>query len=64
MSTINTDKGICVSSVSKRETPVTPPSIKLLGSKKPLSPKPAAIIPIIINKLLLISALMVTHFLL
>ena len=32
---------ICVSS----EIPITPPSIKPLGSKKPLSPKPAEAMP-------------------
>ena len=42
---MSTEKGSCVSSVNKRETPVTPPSINLLGSKKPLRPKPAAIMP-------------------
>ena len=38
------------------------PSIKLLGNKKPFKPKLAEIIPIMISMILLLSALIVTHF--
>lgn len=49
MATISIDNDIPVFSAVIKEMPVTPPSIKLLGSKNPLSPKPAEVIPIKIN---------------
>ena len=46
----NMDKGMSVSSVVMSEIPVTPPSIKELGSKKPFNPKLADTTASMINK--------------
>ncbi len=42
--------GIFVVATISNEIPVAPPSIKLLGSKKPSSPKAAEKTPAVINK--------------
>jgi len=46
MATNKIDKGILVSSLIISEIPVTPPSIKALGRRKPFRPKQADSMPI------------------
>ena len=51
MTTNNIDNGISANSVMMSEIPVTPPSIKELGSKNPFNPKLAENTPNKIKKL-------------
>jgi hypothetical protein len=44
------ERGKPVTSVTKSEIPVTPPSIKVLGSKNPFNPNPAERKPRVIRK--------------
>lgn len=50
ITTIKMDTSMAVFKFTRREMPVTPPSINLLGSKKPRKPNPADSTPNDMNK--------------
>src|SRR6185436_21138988 len=54
---IRTDSGMCSTSATSNDMPVTPPSMNLLESRKPFKPNPAESAPAPINSAFFNSAI-------